>query len=187
MARAASSGGDRLTVEQYQALPGDERHRDELVRGRVVREPRPGAQHARLQVRLGRFLDEFVERESLGWVLGDVGYVLANDPPTVLGPDLSFVATGRLPGNPTSELPRLAPYLAVEIISPSNRYMAMQAKVLAYLGAGVRMVWVIDPRSRTVTEHRSGLEARLLGEADELDGADVLPAFRLPLRRLFAR
>jgi Uma2 family endonuclease len=185
MQRGTPHEGTPLTVEAYCALPDDERYRDELVRGRLVREPRPGPQHAWLQVRLGSMLHDFVERQGLGFVLGDAGYVLAEKPATVRGPDLSFVAAGRMPDGPSAELPRLAPDLAVEIVSPSNRPAEIHEKVMQYLEAGVRLVWIVDPRARTIAVHRPGTAARVLALDDPLNGEDVLPGFTVPVRRVF--
>lgn len=80
----------------------------------------------------------------------------------------------------------MAPDLAAEILSPSNTASGVQEKVLEYLDAGTRLVWVIDPRTRVVNTYRSRTDVRLLGELDELDGGEVLPGFRLPVKDLFA-
>jgi Uma2 family endonuclease len=58
--------------------------------------------------------------------------------------------------------------------------------VLEYLAAGTQLVWVVDPATRSVTWYRSREEIRLLTADDALDGADVLPGFRLALSELFA-
>ena len=55
-------------------------------------------------------------------------------------------------------------------------------KVGEYLDAGVRMVWVIDPRKAKAVVYRSLSDARELGPQDALDGEDVLPGFSCPLR-----
>jgi Uma2 family endonuclease len=175
-----------MTIEEYAALPDDDFWRDELVRGVRVREPRPGGEHARLQARLARHLDAFAEARDLGTVLADAGFVLAEDPATVRGPDVAFVARARLPGGVGTGYLRVAPDLAVEILSPSNRTSAVQAKVNEYLAAGVRLVWVVDPRTRTITSWRTAAGCRVLGVGDELDGEDVLPGFRLPLTALWS-
>jgi hypothetical protein len=47
------------------------------------------------------------------------------------------------------------------------------------------MVVAVDLRRRTVAVHRSDQPVRVLGEADTLDGEDVVPGWRLPLRALF--
>lgn len=177
--------GRTLTVEEFARLPDDET-RSELVRGRVVREPPAGFEHGDIAARVAHRLREFVVREDLGRVVGaETGFVLCEDPPTVRAPDAAFVAAERLPAD-RAGFARLAPDLAVEIVSPSNTMAQMHDKVWDYLDAGTRMVWVIEPRRRTVMVHRSRLDIRLLGEGEEIDGGDVLPGFRLPVTELFA-
>lgn len=176
-----------LTLEEFEALPEEDGARLELVEGTVVREPRPGARHGRLTTRLASALHTHAENRGLGVVCTDFGVVLAEDPTTVRGPDIGFVAAERLRAEdlPTGFL-RVAPDLAVEIVSPSNTASEIQRKVLEYLAAGSRLVWVVDSETRSVSTYRSRAEAYLLGEGDVLDGEDVLPGFRMALEELFA-
>ena len=51
---------------------------------------------------------------------------------------------------------------------------------------GCSLVWSVDAGGRTVTVYRQQEEPQTLGEADVLDGGDVVPGFALPLRQLFA-
>lgn len=175
-----------LTIAEFEQLPEEDAYRMELVRGRVVRAPRPASLHGRLLIRLGRFLDEFVERSGEGVVLADAGIIIARDPDTVRGPDIAYFSEQRIPGNAYATSSWGPPDLAVEIMSPSNRASEMQAKVTDYLDAGVRLVWVMDPQTRTVTVYKPGGIARMLREDDVLEGDDVLPGFRLPLAAFFA-
>ncbi|HUP00585.1 MAG TPA: Uma2 family endonuclease [Gemmatimonadota bacterium] len=78
----------------------------------------------------------------------------------------------------------MGPDLAVEIVSPSNTAADIQEKVLEYLAAGSRLVWVVHPRSRSVTVYRSREEIRVLVEGESLEGDDVLPGFRLGVSEL---
>jgi Uma2 family endonuclease len=176
------------SIEEFERLPEDDCYRYELVRGRLVREPAPVEAHGRLEIRLGRLLDEFVEGRRLGLVVGAVGYVLAEAPAaTIRVPDLSFIAQDRLEGGyPAWRFRRIAPDLAVEIVSRSNGASAMEEKAREYLASGVRLVWLVDPARRTATVWRHGAEPRVLSAGEVLDGGDVLPGFRLPLARLFA-
>lgn len=80
----------------------------------------------------------------------------------------------------------MAPDLAVEVVSPSNTAAEIREKVLEYLACGSRLVWVVDPATRSVSAYRSRTEIRLLTEGDVLEGADVLPGFRLAITELFA-
>lgn len=176
----------RYTIEEYLTLPDDEGWRDELVRGRLVREPIPGGEHGWIQVILASALHGHADAHGLGVVLVESGYVLAESPPTVRGPDVSFVSRERIPPEGVVRGHwRMAPDLAVEVVSPSNRLAEMQEKVLEYLDAGSRMVWVVDPRTRSITVYRSPAEIRLLRRGDTLDGGNVVPGFRLPVEELF--
>ena len=187
MPRAADHDDRLLTFEEYEELPEDDRYRIELVRGRLVREPQPAEEHARLEVKLIRYLDEFVEAHRLGIVLGTAGYRLEEDPPTVRGPDLSFLSYARIEGGyPVRKFRRIAPDLAIEVVSPSNRSRDLLDKAHQFLDAGSRLVWVVNPIRRSVTVYRSRTDVTVLRIQDTLDGADVLPGFSLPLSRLFA-
>jgi Uma2 family endonuclease len=175
-----------ITLEDFADLPEEDRYKLELVRGYVVREPRPMPLHGRVAARLTRFLDEHVDAGRLGAVLVEVDFLLHEEPPTVRAPDIAFVWTGRLPPDPYAPAYwRFAPDLAVEILSPTNHAAEMQRKVLEYLDAGSRMVWVIDPDTRTAASYSSRTNIQLLGPDEALHGGDVVPGFYLPLARLF--
>ena len=110
------------TVDDLYGLPDDGRHY-ELVAGRVVSEPLPGARHGRVIARIARALQTFAEREGLAEVVAaDSGFVLARDPDTVRGPDVAFVGRARYAaaGDPATAFPG-APDLAVEVLSPWDR------------------------------------------------------------------
>ena len=81
---------------------------------------------------------------------------------------------------------RLAPDLAVEIVSPSNTHSEIHDKVSDYLDAGSRLVWVVEPHGRTVTVYRSRDDIRILTSEQEIDGGEVLPGFRAPVSEFFA-
>ena len=64
----------------------------------------------------------------------------------------------------------------------------MTRKLGEYFKAGVLLVWIVDPRARTVAVYtKAAQEPLILGEADTLDGGDVLPGFQLVLQDLFGR
>lgn len=180
------SGGRRTTVEEFARLPEDDRYTFELVRGRVVREPRPAPRHGRMVVKLIRRIDEFVEKHGLGLTYTETGFALYRDPDTVRGPDISFVSNERAakPGY-RGPYQRIAPDLSVEVLSPSDRRRAMLEKVNEYLDVGSRLVWVVDPKRQVVTVYRPGVEPERLESRDVLRGDDVLPGFELPLVKLF--
>jgi Uma2 family endonuclease len=165
----------------------DESCRHELVAGVIVAEPFPTHRHDRSVRRLLRIVGDFVEAHGLGEVFGESGYVLARDPDTVRGPDLSFISRARLANFDDARFFSGAPDLAVEIRPPSNRPGEMHAKVADYLAAGARLVWVVDPKRKSVTTYRTLLAPRRLESNEALDGEDVLPGLVMPLESIFER
>jgi Uma2 family endonuclease len=125
---------------------------------------------------------------GLGWVwAADAGYqCFPGHPNLVRKPDVSFIRLGRLPNEEAPEgHTRIPPDLAVEVISPKDLAYEISARVEDYLGAGVRLVWVIDPSVRTLIIYRHDGTIAGLRERDELSGEDVVPGFRCPVRELF--
>jgi len=161
--------------------------RHELIAGVIVAEPFPTPGHDRTFRRLLRLLGDFVQAHGLGEVFGETGFVLARDPDTVRGPDLSFVSRERLTNCDNDRFFSGSPDLAVEILSPSNRRGEMHAKVADYLAAGARLVWVVDPKRKTVTTYRTLLAPQRLESGELLGGEDVLPGFAIPLDDIFER
>ena len=129
----------------------------------------------------------FVEEHKLGFVtLPDGGFVLFPNRQTVVAPDVAFIRRERLPAEiDWDDYVPVPPDLAVEVLSPSNTRKQVAEKVELYLAAGVPLVWVFRPRTRGVTVHRPGLPPLDLGIADELDGEDVLPGFRLKIADVY--
>lgn len=178
---------DLMTADDLFALPGDGLRR-ELVRGEVIEMSPAGHPHGQVAMRVGWRLGEYVERNDLGATFAaETGFRLESDPDTVRAPDAAFVRKERLPeGEGTRAYWPGAPDLAIEVLSPEDRYSEVEEKALQWLDAGARMVIVLDPRKRSATVYRSRRQIVALTEADTLDGADVVPGWSVPLRELFA-
>lgn len=175
-----------LPVREFAELPEEEDQRLELSRGRVVREPAPGPRHGYLTGRLHRVLSTFAEEEKRGLVFVDTGFALSIHERIVRVPDVAFVSSDRIPEEGLGDrFWEIAPDLAVEVVSPSNRVSEMQQKALDYLDAGTRLVWFVDPAERTATVYRSRDDIRILAGDAVLEGQDALRGFRLPLEELF--
>ena len=173
------------TAEELERMPEDE-YRYDLIRGVLKRMSPTGFRHLKVAGTFTAVLHNHVSERKLGVVGGEGGFVLEVDPDTVLAPDVAFVRAERVP--PDEEIDRfarLAPNLAVEILSPSDTGPEIEEKVQLYLAAGVPLVWVADPRRRTMRVPKADGTDRLLTAADELDGGPVLPDFRVRVARLF--
>jgi Uma2 family endonuclease len=175
-----------MTADDLFAMP-DRPGRVDLIRGELHEMPPAGIEHGEISAGLIARLWFFAQQHRLGKVYSsETGFFLFQDPDTVLGPDAAFVRTDREP--PPSErrgYARLAPDLAVEVISPSERSGMIARKVSEYLEAGVRLLWLVEPQRHTVTVHRADRSVSVLHEPDTLDGEDVLPGFQLPVADVF--
>lgn len=179
------SSSPRLAAEDLPYLQPEE-ELCELVTGALIREPLPGEEHGLVAGTVFGHLFLFVRAHRLGRMYAaETGFVLARDPDTVRGPDAAFVSTERAAAPRRGPFFEGAPDLAVEVLSPGNTGQEIAAKVRDYLAAGAGAVWVIDPRHHTVTVHRPGSVPTILCRTDTLDGAPVLPGFRLAVAEVF--
>ncbi|MGH2531636.1 MAG: Uma2 family endonuclease [Thermomicrobiales bacterium] len=173
------------TVEDVEAMGSDVPY--ELIRGEL-REVSPSFVGpsiitSRIHVRVALH----VEERDLGFVTSaEGGFVLLRDPDVMVAPDVGFIRAERLPqGIEFEGFCPVPPDFAVEVMSPSDRPGKVQEKVDLYLGAGVPLVWWVKPRDRVVAVYRPDQPAMLYREGDELDGAPILPDFRLAVADIF--
>ncbi len=175
----------RYTPEDLLRMPDGDRF--ELVGGELV-ERNMGYESSVVGGRLYRLLSNHCADHQLGEPApADASYqCFPDDPDKVRKPDVSLVLAGRLPAG---VLPRghcrVAPDLAVEVVSPNDAFSDVEAKVGEYLAAGVRLVWVIDPPTRVVLVYRPDGTGARLRDGDELSGEDVVPGFRCRVGDLF--
>ena len=159
----------------------------ELVKGELITMNPAGGEHGRLAMSLGAALWNFVKPRKLGEVFGaETGLFTGRDPDTVRAADVMFVSNERL--SRVSDLTgflTVAPDLAAEVVSPHDYWGEVEEKVAEYLAAGVRLVWVINPKTKSAHVYRPGNEVLRLSGDDELTGADVLPGFAVKVSELF--
>jgi Uma2 family endonuclease len=86
---------------------------------------------------------------------------------------------------PKVEHMTLAPNLIAEVVTPWHTYEEVEAKVAEYRSAGVKLIWVISPKSRTVLIRRLDGTCAEVGEAGTLSGENVIQGFTCPVAELF--
>ena len=174
----------RITIEEFVAQSRDGLW--ELIDGVPVAVTPSSDRSGWVSGRIFARLERFVDAHHLGWAFpAETGFVLFDDRAVVRSPDAAFVRSDRLRALTGGFVP-LAPDLAVEVLSPSDRIVAAMSKVTMYLEAGVRLVWLVDPAALNVTVFRLDASPRTLGAGDTLDAGDVLPGFSVPVAEIFA-
>jgi Uma2 family endonuclease len=153
-----------LTVADLAALPSELPSgtvRYELHNGRLVIVPPPGDIHGAVQSNTVTEFKVQGERRRLGKARSDVGVILWRNPDHVLAPDALFIANASLPLrlSPEGYLETI-PDLAVEVRSKNDTDKEIADKVKDYLKARVKVVWVADPDTKTVTAYRRGAGPR---------------------------
>jgi Uma2 family endonuclease len=174
-----------ITAEEFLALRDSKGY--ELVDGELV-ELNRGAESSSISGELARLLRNHCADNPLGWVFPpETTYQFFTDRPNLVRkPDVSFVRLGRLE---EERLPRghirIAPDLAAEVVSPNDLFEEVENKVAEYRRDGVRLIWVVNPSTRTVLVRRLDGTAAEVGPGGELDGEDVVPGFRCRVADLF--
>ncbi len=166
-------------------IPGDILY--EVIDGKIVECPPMGAFEVDVASILFGYLVHFTHAQKLGRVEAEMLFHLE-----AVGrkrrPDLAFVSYGRWPRKkrvPRAEAWDVVPELPIEVVSASNTAEEILTKVREYFRAGCKRVWVVYPTEQQIYVYQSPTQARILTSADELDGEDILPGFRLPVASLF--
>ena len=171
--------------EQWQ-LAWDDTSRYDLWDGKVIEMAPAGDAHGAIAAKLAWRLGNHIYPRDLGRTYAaETGFVLDEVHQRVLGPDVAFVRQERMTQPPQPGFFRGAPDLAVEVRSPSNSAREVATKAEGCLAAGTRLVWVVDPDSRTVTVYRPDRSPVELAAEGYLDGYDVLPGFRVAVAAIF--
>ena len=179
-----------VTAEKLLEMPDDGMRR-ELVRGELREMAPAGEEHGYLAGEILGELRSHVKANGLGRTYAaEIGFKISSDPDTVRAPDAAFVSRERVEaaGRITGFRPG-APDLVIEADSPNARHSDVLEKALGWLQAGCRMVLVVNPGRRTITVYRSRDNIRILtaDAGDVVDGADVVPGWKLSLAEVFAQ
>ena len=174
----------RMTADDLLLMP-DDGCRYELVRGEL-REMSPASHpHGEYAGNMSASMGYYVLARGLGKIyVAEAGFQLAPDHVRV--PDLAFVRKNRVDAaRATPGYFPGPPDVAVEVISPNDRYTEVAEKVEDYLEAGALAVIVVNPRNRTVMIHRSPADVTMLTESDTLEVDDVISGWQMPVRDIF--
>jgi len=144
--------------------------------------------HGEVETNLTALLHTHVRPHGLGRVsCGEVLYIVRRNPDRARAADIAFIRQERVPSlEARQHIMEVIPDLVVEILSKSDTIEEISAKIDDWLGAGVQMLWIVDPFRRTVTIYQPGCDPMMLGEHAVLEGDPVVAGFRCPVTEIFA-
>ena len=171
--------------EEMVSPPGDGLY--EMIDGKPV-EKVMGASEVDIMSMLGIFLGHFAMIRQIGKVEIEMLFDFGHPDHPKLRPDVAFISYQRWPKGqkiPSENAFSVVPDLVVEVVSPTNLANEVEGKIVEYIKAGVRLVWIVYPTTARIYVHDGSSTVRVISRDGELDGGDVLPDFRLPLQTLF--
>ena len=178
-----------MTVDEFWdfcQLPENQGQSYELVRGKVIPMCRPTTRHGFVCAVIGTELNLYGRARKLGFATtNDSGVVLFDDPGTVVGPDVAFHTNIPRYADMPERWSDTLPVLAVEVLSPTDRWSRVQTKIQDYLEAGVPLVWLADPDEKSITVYRLKKRVEVFRCDQEITGGEELPGFTCKVADLF--
>jgi Uma2 family endonuclease len=174
------------TAEQLFAMPADG-YRYELVAGELRMMSPAGGRHGRIAIQVAHLLKQHVDGRELGVVYAaETGFLIERAPDTVLAPDVAFVSTDRHAtiDDEISYLP-VTPDLAVEVLSPSDRFSRVEAKAFQWLDAGTKLVLLVDPETQTIHRYQSRKQIEVYETSEAIDCSSAVKAWTLNVQDVF--
>ena len=171
--------------DELLAMPHDGRKR-EIVGGELIVMSPASFNHGKIISRLSIALGTRIYSQKLGELVdGQTGFRLKTE--DLFSPDIAFVTTTRAAAHQKrgDVFFQGAPDLLVEVLSPSDTVEVLEEKLAQFFGEGLRLAWVVHPKTRTVHVYHSITSTRILTADLALDGEDVVPGFRYELSNLF--
>ena len=151
-----------VTADQLLHMPSDG-CRHELVAGELRSMTPAGWRHGMVTGCLHGLMAAVIRPGRLGKIFSaETGFLLSRDPDTVRAPDIAFIRKDHLPPSlPEDAFWPGPPDLAVEVVSPRDTYREVDEKVQAWLDAGATMVWVVNPKWRSISVYRSAIDIKI--------------------------
>jgi Uma2 family endonuclease len=146
-----------------------------------------GAQHGLVSANIVYELKLYLAQHELGQCFGaGTGFITSTSPARVVSLDAAVVRNDRIKeGSIGADVFSGAPDLAVIVIAPNDKFDEIESDTHDLMAAGTGHVWIMRPRVRMITVHRSLNDLQIMGESEFLTAEDILPGFRVPVARVF--
>jgi Uma2 family endonuclease len=180
----------RLTDDEYFAfcMANSNLSIERTAQGEIVIVPPAGGESDYRNTQLVTHLTTWAMRDGRGTAFGSsVEFILPSS--AALSPDAAWVSRekiDRLTKEERRKFLRLVPDFVAEVMSPSDRLPAVQAKMDEWIANGVALGWLIDGDARTVYIYRTGKPMEKVTGATNLPGDGPLAGFVLDLTAIWA-
>jgi Uma2 family endonuclease len=175
-----------MTLEEFLKWPRiDEQPYLEYFDGRIEVKVSPQRKHSVIEKRMIQALDQFAEPSGLGSAYPELRCTFAG---RSIVPDIVFQLEVNIPRDEQGEVLNecfVPPDIHIEIRSPDQSPKKTGEKLEHSLANGCPLGWYIDPERRTIDVYRPGLAPERLPADGFLEGAQVLPGFRMPVGDIF--
>lgn len=173
------------TLADLETFPDDGVKR-ELWNGRLVEDRNmPKIAHGALQVEIAGVLREFVKANAMGIVVTEVDLYVGGQEANVLRPDVMYVNIDQIP-TVLQNAYATAADLVVEVVSDSDREGDLSDKIDIYLSIGVRSVWVVYPKARSIHLFKPDVLPKAYDSDSILEDQEILPGFQVAVKDIFS-
>lgn len=180
----------RLNDDEYFAfcMANSNLNIERTAQGEIVIVPPAGGESDYRNTQLVTRLTTWAMQDGRGTAFGSsVEFILPST--AALSPDAAWVfreKIDRLTKEERRKFLRLVPDFVAEVMSPSDRLPASQAKMDEWIASGVRLGWLIDGDARTVYVYRTGRPMEKVTGATILTGDGPIEGFVLDLTAIWA-
>lgn len=180
----------KITAEEFEAfvtLPENSDRLFELIDGEIFEKVPSNPYASYIAQVISFFIQLFLREHGIdAYVTGEAGgFVVDGDR---YAPDVAYISVERSADLARKGYNQIPPELAVEVETntTTETERRLRRKVLHYRDAGV-VLWVIYPETQEVEVYTPHQPTQRLTVDDTLDGGEVLPGFRLPVKEIFKR
>jgi len=142
---------------------------------------------SKMNIRIGRLLDEWAEADGRGFAFDSSGGFTLPDT-SMRNPDAAWIERSRweaLSNEEQSSFAPICPDFVIELRSPSDRLVMVEAKMEMWIANGAQVAWLIDPAQEIVTIYRPGESPEVLHEPSSVQGSGPVAGFELVMARVW--
>jgi len=146
-----------------------------------------GSKTSKMNMRIGRLLDEWAEQDGRGVAFDSNGGFTLPDG-SMRAADAAWVLLMRwdaLSAEQQKGYAPLCPDFVIELRSPSDRLSDLNAKMESWLANGAQSGWLIDPEEKTVYVYRPSDSPEVHYHPTSVQGSGVVAGFELVMSRVW--